>query len=288
MGRTEVSAPVAARSADSPRETLIAPRRGLDVWREAWRFRPLLLQLAVRDLKVLYKQMALGLAWSVLRPALGVFAFTVIFGRLAKLPSQGVPYPVLVLAGMLPWQYFATTLQDASQSLVSNAPMVSKVYFPRVLLPLAAQAVGLADFGVGLVLLLALLLALGRPITPGLLLLPLVMVPAFLASLGLGMLFGALNVRYRDFRYVVPFLVQLGLYASPVGFSAALVPARWHTLYALNPMVGVIGAFRACVTGQAGFWDPAAFGYALAVGVLLLAAGSTLFRNAERRFADVI
>jgi lipopolysaccharide transport system permease protein len=265
-----------------------AGSNGLQDMADLWTYRRLLGDLAWRDLLVLYKQTALGVAWSVIRPLVGVFAFTVVFGHLAKLPSPGLPYSILVLTGMLPWQYFSTTLQDSSQSLTANAALVSKIYFPRLLLPLAAQAVGLVDLVIATLLLLILLLFKGLPLEATLLLLPLALVPAFLSSLGLGMFFGALNVKYRDFRYVVPFLLQIGLYASPVGFSVALVPGRWRFVYALNPMVGVIQAFRWCVTGRAEFWDPQALAYSLAVGFALLVVGVFFFRSAERRFADVI
>lgn len=273
----------------SEREVVLSPDSGgaLDP-AEIWAYRNLLWQFSLRNLLVLYKQTALGLAWSVVRPLVAVGAFTLVFGRLAGLPSGDVPYPVMVLAGVLPWQFFTQVLQESSGSLVASSGMVSKVYFPRLLLPLSTVGAALADLAVGGVLLALLLAWNGLAPGWGLLLLPLAMGPALMASLGLGSALGALNVRFRDVRYVVPVLVQAGLYLSPVGFQSSVVPERWQGLFHLNPMAGSIEAFRWCVGAASGPPPWAALGTAWLGGALLLAAGLALFSRMERGFADVI
>ena len=226
-------------------EIIIEPGRGIrHYWLDLWRYRELFYFLAWRDLAVRYKQTVIGIAWSVVQPVLTMVVFTVIFGRLANLPSNGAPYPVLVFAALVPWQFFSNALMHASVSLIDNAQMISKVYFPRLALPGAAVIVAVADFAIAFCVLLVLMLVTGVGPTVRLLAIPVFLVLAGMAALGAGIWISAFNVRYRDFRYVVPFVLQLGLYASPVGFSSSIVPAQWQLLYSLNPMVGVIDGFR--------------------------------------------
>jgi len=257
-------------------------------WRDLWSYRELFLFLAWRDILVRYKQAVIGVAWSVLRPLLTMVIFTIVFGKLAKLPSDGVPYPILVVAAMLPWHFFASAVSEGSNSLVQNASIISKVYFPRVIVPLSAVVVSLVDFLISFALLLALML--WYQFTPDwrILFLPAFLILAVAVSIGPILWLAALNVRYRDFRYVVPFLIQLGLFISPVGFSSSIIPEQWRLIYSLNPMVGVIDAFRWSVLG--GQTPPYVPGMVLSIAttVLLLVSGIWYFRRTERSFADVI
>ena len=255
-------------------------------WRDLWRYRELFQVLAWRDVAIRYKQTAIGVAWAVIRPVLTVLVFTVVFGRIAKLPSNGVPYPLLVFAGMLPWTFFATALSDASNSLVSNANLISKVYFPRLLVPAATVAAAFVDFFISLGVMVALMAWYRFAPDLRIVFLPLFALLAVVASLGPGLWITAVNVRYRDFRYVIPFLVQFGLYISPVGFSSSVVPAQWRLLYALNPMVGVIDGFRWCMLGAPLDWRVVCI--SLAVATLMFWAGVAQFRKLEKTFADVI
>lgn len=258
-------------------------------WRDLWNCRELLLILAWRDVSVRYKQTAIGFAWAILRPFLTMVVFTVVFGRLAGLPADGgAPYALMVLAAMLPWTLFSTVLGEASGSLVGNAALVGKVYFPRMLIPLASTGAALADFLVGTLLMAGLMAWYGYAPGPNVVFLPLFVLMALAASIGPGLWMTALNVKYRDFRYVVPFIVQMGLYVSPVGFSSAVVPERWRLLYGLNPMVGVIDGFRWCILGGENPAGSPGFLLSLAVVALLLLAGVRHFRAAERSFADLI
>lgn len=257
-------------------------------WRDLWSYRELFLFLAWRDILVRYKQAVIGVAWSVLRPLLTMIIFTIVFGKLAKLPSDGVPYPILVVAAMLPWHFFASAVSEGSNSLVQNASIISKVYFPRVIVPLSAVVVSLVDFLISFALLLALML--WYQFTPDwrILFLPAFLVLALVVSIGPILWLAALNVQYRDFRYVVPFLIQLGLFISPVGFSSSIVPEQWRLIYSLNPMVGVIDAFRWSVLGgQTPLYFPGMV-LSIATAVLLLVTGIWYFRKTERSFADVI
>jgi lipopolysaccharide transport system permease protein len=258
-------------------------------WRDLWRYRELFYVLAWRDVSVRYKQTIIGLAWALLRPFLTMVVFTVVFGKIAKLPSEGAaPYALMVFAGLLPWQFFATAVAESSNSLIGNANLITKVYFPRLIVPTAAVVVAFVDFLFGFAILIGLM-AWYRYL-PGwqIVTLPLFALMAFLASLGPGLWVTALNVKYRDFRYIIPFLVQIGLYISPVGFSSTLVPGAWKYVYALNPMVGVIDGFRwAILDGQSAL-DPAAFGISLAVVVFFLWLGLRQFRRMEHGFADLI
>ena len=277
-------------SAKPPSEiTLEAGAAQRHYWRDLWRYRELFQVLAWRDLAVRYKQTVIGVAWAVVRPVLTMAIFTVIFGRVAKLPTEGsAPYALMVVAGMLPWMFFSTAISDASASLVSSANLISKVYFPRLIVPAATIIVAFVDFLIGLFLMA--LLMLWYRFTPGweIIALPPLIAMAIAASLGPGLWITAVNVRYRDFRYVIPFLVQFGMYVSPVGFSSSIVPEKWRLLYSLNPMVGVIDGFRwALLGGETPIYWPG-FLMSLFVITFFLWFGIRQFRKLERSFADLI
>lgn len=256
-------------------------------WREVWHYRDLLAILAWRDIAVRYKQTALGIAWALVRPLTTMLVLTFVFGTLAKLPSDGgVPYPLLVLAGMLAWSLASGVLGDASISLVGNAALIGKVYFPRIVIPAATVAVAVIDFAITLAMMLAAMIALGHWPGPRLALLPFMALLGVAAGLGPALLLAALTAAYRDFRHLVPFALQIGLYASPVGFSSAVVPADWRLAYALNPMTGVIDGFRWCLFGSS--LDLACFLVSSTVAALLLGLGVRTFRQAELQLADVI
>jgi lipopolysaccharide transport system permease protein len=257
-------------------------------WKDLWRFRELLYFLSWRDILVRYKQTVIGVAWSVIRPVLTMIVFTVIFGKLAKFPSGNAPYAILVYAAMLPWQFFANALSESSNSLISNANMISKVYFPRLIVPGSAVIVSLVDFFISFAV-LALLMAYYRFVPDWrIVTVPLFLVLALLASLGFSLWLSALNVKYRDFRYIVPFIVQFGLYVSPVGFSSSVIPEKWRLLYSLNPMVGVIDGFRwAILGGEAQIYWPG-FLLSTVLTLLILYGGIRYFRKTERIFADII
>jgi lipopolysaccharide transport system permease protein len=258
-------------------------------WLDLWRFRELFQVLAWRDLSVRYKQTAVGAVWALIRPFLTLLVFTIIFGHIAQLPSDGsAPYALMVFAGLLPWTFFAAGLAEASNSLLNNANLISKVYLPWIIVPTATVVVAFVDFLISFCILLALLV--WYQFLPGwqMLLLPGFVTFAFVASLGPALWITALNVRYRDFRYVIPFVVQFGLYVSPVGFSSSLVPEQWRLLYSLNPVVGVIDGFRWCILGgQSQLYLP---GLAVSAGVTVyfLWLGIRRFRKMERSFADLI
>lgn len=258
-------------------------------WRDLWHYRELFYILAWRDITVRYKQTIIGVAWAVLRPFLTMVVFTLIFGRIANLPSEGnAPYALLVFAGTLPWSLFATALSEASNSLIGNERLISKVYFPRLIIPTATVVTAFIDFLISLVILAGMMLFYRFAPSWNLLLLPLFMLLALLASLGPGLWITALNVKYRDFRYVIPFIVQFGLYISPVGFASSVVPEQWRLLYSLNPMVGVIDGFRWCILGSdsAIYWP--GFLLSLVVVAFFLWLGITQFRKMEKSFADLI
>lgn len=258
-------------------------------WADLWRFRELFIILAWRDLAVRYKQTAIGVLWAVLRPFLTMVVFTVIFGRIAKLPSDGnAPYALLVFAAMLPWSLFANALAEASNSLINNANLIGKIYFPRLIIPLATLVTAFVDFLISLAILLAMMLF--YRFTPGwqILLLPAFILLALLASLGPGLWITALNVKYRDFRYVIPFVVQFGLYISPVGFSSAVIPDNWRLIYSLNPMVGVIDGFRWCLLGGNSPLYLPGFVLSLLIILFFMWLGLRTFRKTEQTFADLI
>jgi lipopolysaccharide transport system permease protein len=257
-------------------------------FRDVFRYRELFFFLAWRDILVRYKQTAIGILWALIRPLLTMIVFTFIFGKLAHLPSDGLPYPLLVFTAMLPWQLFASSLSESSNSLIGNANMISKVYFPRLIVPSSAIVVSFVDFLISFSILAGLMLWYHH--MPGwrILTLPLFIVIACAASLGAGLWLSALNVRYRDFKYVVPFIVQLGLYISPVGFSSSVVPVKLRLLYSINPMVGVIDGFRWAVLNGKTFLYMPGFCISLAIVLLLCVSGTWYFRKTEKTFADVI
>jgi lipopolysaccharide transport system permease protein len=257
-------------------------------WKDLWHYRELFYFLAWRDILVRYKQTSIGIAWALIRPFLTMLVFTVVFGRLAKLPSQGVPYPILVFSAMLPWQFFANSLSECSTSLITNSNLISKVYFPRLVLPTSAVVVSFIDFMICGIILLALMAWYNFVPSWRILSLPLFISIAFAASMGAGLWFASLNVQYRDFRYIVPFIVQFGLYISPVGFSSSLVPEQWRFIYSLNPMVGVIDGFRWAILGGDSNLNIPGFILSLILVFSLLLSGIWYFRKMERKFADVI
>jgi lipopolysaccharide transport system permease protein len=265
-----------------------AGRTERQYWWDLWRYRELFYFLAWRDLLVRYKQTFVGAGWSVIRPLLTMIVLTVIFGKLGKMPSGGLPYPLLVLCGMLPWQFFSTAMAESGNSLVINSNMISKVYFPRLAIVGSSVITSFVDFLISGVFLVVLMICYryGPPLT--VLFLPFFVLLAFGASLGVGLWIAALMVEYRDFRFIVPFMVQFGLYISPVGFQSSVVPQRFRLLYALNPMVGIIDGFRWCVLGgQNGiYWI--GLGIAIIEVTVLVASGVWYFRKTEQTFADVI
>jgi lipopolysaccharide transport system permease protein len=257
-------------------------------WNDLWRFRELFVFLAWRDILVRYKQTIIGLAWSLIRPLLTMIVFTVIFGRLAKLPSEGVPYPILVYAAMLPWQFFSTSFSEASNSLLTNSNMLTKIYFPRLIIPASTVIVNFVDFLISFIILIGLMIWYHFVPSWTILYLPLFLILALLTAMGAGLYVAALNVKYRDFKYIVPFVVQFGLYVSPVGFSSNVVPEKYRLLYSLNPMVGVIDGFRwSIIGGESQIYMP---GMMLSIGLIifLLFFGIWYFRKMERTFADII
>ena len=257
-------------------------------WKDLWRYRELFYFLAWRDILVRYKQTTLGIAWALIRPLLTMLVFTIVFSKLAKLPSGNIPYPLLILAAMLPWQFFASAVSESGNSLISNANMISKIYFPRLVIPTAAVIVSFVDFIISGLLIFAMMLWYGFTPDWRLLSLPLLMLLVFLTALGAGLWIAALTVKYRDFRYITPFIVQMGLYVSPVGFSSTIVPEQWRLLYSINPMVGIIDGFRwALLAGQTPLYWPGLL-LSLAVTLVVLISGTIYFRKTERSFADLI
>lgn len=260
------------------------PRLGL---KEVWEYRDLLYFLVWRDIKVRYKQTALGAAWAVLQPVFATIVFSVVFGRLARVPSDGVPYPVFAYVALLPWQLFASCLTESANSLVGSQNLIKKVYFPRVIIPLSTVLAGLVDFAVSFLVLLALLFHYHIGLTASLAVLPALLLFVVMAALSVGLWLSALNVEYRDVRYTLPFLSQIWMYATPVVYSSSLVPARWRPLYGLNPMAGVVEGFRWAVLGRSGSLGAEVWVSAVVV-VLLLMGGLVYFRRMESTFADVV
>lgn len=273
------------------RQTLIieAGRPKAHYWKDLWRYRGLFYFLAWRDILVRYKQTVLGIAWSVLRPLLTMLVFTIIFGKLAKFPTESAaPYPILVFAAMLPWQMFANALSESSNSVVSNAGMISKVYFPRLIVPCSSVIVSLVDFLISFVILVLMMAWYQYVPSWRILTLPLFLLLALTTAMGFGFWLSALNVKYRDFRYIVPFMVQFGLYISPVGFSTSVVPEQWRLIYSLNPMVGVIDGFRwAILGGGSTVYLPGVL-MSVVLTLLIFTLGLFYFRKTEKVFADVI
>lgn len=269
-------------------DLIIEPRRTTaDFIRELIHYRELFFFLAWRDIIVRYKQTAVGVLWSVIRPLLSMVIFTLVFGRMAKLPSEGVPYPILVYSAMLPWQYFASALGSSATSLINGASLVSKIYFPRLILPTASVLLNIVDFLISFVLLCLLMLLYRFVPSTRIVLLPVFFLPATLTALGFGYWFSALSVKYRDFQYIVPFMLQLGLFISPVGFSSSIIPDYLRLLYSLNPMVGVIDGFRWCIQGTTTLYLPGVL-FSLVISLLVFFSGIAFFRRIERSFADFI
>ncbi len=289
MGQSDLDAPLHPYMiSDEELIILEAGRTEKNYWRDLWRYSELFQVLAWRDITVRYKQTVVGVAWAVIRPFLTMVVFTIVFGVIAKLPSDGnAPYALLVLAGMLPWTFFSTAISDASSSLVNNSNLISKVYFPRMILPAATIVVSLVDLLISLVL-LVVVMAWYQYLPPlQIVFLPFFVALAFFASLGPSLWITSLNVKYRDFRYVIPFLVQFGLYVSPVGFSSSVIPNGWRLLYSLNPAVGIIDGFRWCIIGEGTIYLPG-FLASVMVTAFFLWFGVRQFRKMERSFADLI
>lgn len=257
-------------------------------WRDLWRYRELFYFLAWRDLLVRYKQTVVGVGWSLIRPLLTMVVLSVVFGKLGKMPSLGVPYPLLVFCGLLPWQFFASAMSESGNSLVGNSNLISKVYFPRLVMPASSVITSFVDFLISAAFLMALMFWYRFAPPATIVFLPLFVLLAMAASLGAGLWIAALMVEYRDFRIIVPFIVQFGLYISPVGFQSSMVPEQYRLLYALNPMVGVVDGFRWCLLGGQNivFW-PGLMVSVAGVAVLLF-SGIWYFRRTEQTFADVI
>jgi lipopolysaccharide transport system permease protein len=267
---------------------IIEPPRGwqlLDL-KELWIYRELLYVLTLRDIKVRYKQTALGFSWAIIQPVMMMVVFSIFFGSLANMPSDGLPYPIFVYAALLPWTFFANAITSSANSLVGSANLVSKVYFPRLIIPLSAVGSGLVDFAIAAAILLVLMLYYGVSWTPNLLMAPILVLGAVLTALGVGTCLAALNVAYRDFRYVVPFLVQFWMFATPVVYPASLVPVQWQWALYLNPMAGVIEGFRSAFLGRP--FDVLGLLLSFSVAAVLFVSGIVYFGKVERRFADVI
>jgi lipopolysaccharide transport system permease protein len=267
---------------------LEAGKTDREYFKDLWRFRELFYVLAWRDVSVRYKQTAIGVAWAILRPAISTVVFTLVFGKMGKFPSEGVPYPLLVMTGMLPWQLFSAGLTESGASLTGNANLITKVYFPRLIIPGSALVTSLVDFSLSLVMLGSLMAFYG--VAPGwqVLCLPFFVLLAMVAAGGIGAWISALNVKYRDFAFVVPFITQLGLYASPVAFSTGAVPQKWRLLFALNPMVAIIEGFRWSVLGRSFTTSWTGLAFSVLVIVTIAIGGFSYFRRTERSFADVI
>jgi lipopolysaccharide transport system permease protein len=269
--------------------TIIQPRKGL--WdldlKSVWEYRELLYFLIWRDVKVRYKQTALGVAWAILQPLLATLVFTIFFGRLARMPSDGVPYPVFVYVAMVPWQFFASALSESSNSLVASQNLIKKVYFPRLVIPIGSVMAGLVDFCCAFVVLIGMMFHYGITPSASIFLFPLFLLLAVCTALAVGLWLSALNVQFRDVRYTITFLTQFWLFATPVVYPSSLVPARWRALYGLNPMAGVVDGFRYSLLGKAAEPGPMIWVSAAAVAVLLL-GGLVYFKWMESTFADVV
>ncbi len=268
--------------------TVIEPPKGwhmLDV-RELWAYRELLGVLTTRDIKVRYKQTVLGVAWAFIQPVVTMIVFTVVFGKLAKLPTDGHPYPIFVYSALLPWMFFANAIGSAGGSLVSSNHLVSKVYFPRLIIPLSSMGSGLIDLAISTAILLLLMLYYGVPLTIQILAAPLLLLAVLFTALGVGTLLSALTVAYRDFRFVVPFMIQIWLFCTPVVYAVSLVPERWQWILGLNPMTGIVEGFRAAFLGKP--FNLTALIISFLISTLIFFIGITYFQKVERRFADII
>jgi lipopolysaccharide transport system permease protein len=271
-----------------PEELIIeAGRTEKHYWKDLWRYRELFYILSWRDIKVRYKQTVIGAAWAILRPLLTMLVFTFIFGRVAGMQKDTtVPYALVVLSAMLPWQFFSTALSEASNSLISNTNLVSKVYFPRLIIPASSVITSFVDFAISFCLLAVMMIFYRFAPSWQICWLPVFIILSFLASFGVGLYLTAVNVKYRDFRYIVPFIVQFGLFVSPVGYSIARVPEKWRLLYCLNPMAGIINGFRWSIVGEPMYWP--GFWVSVTVTFLFMVLGVWYFRKTEKSFADNI
>lgn len=285
----ESNAQIEAGVARPKRKLVIERRSGLFAidWSELWEYRELLYTLVEREIKIRYKQTAIGASWVLLQPLITMLIFTAIFGRMAKMPSDGIWYPAFTLTALLPWAYFSQAITRSGASLVSSANLVTKVYFPRVLLPLSMVVSPLIDFALSLLLLFGLLLYAGIPLTWKVLTLPLFVLVAMLTALGVGLILSTANVKYRDVGHAIPFLIQVWMFLSPIVYPVSLVPERWKLLYGLNPMAGVIEGFRWALLGKAAP-DPVIMGASIVMFAGVLIAGFAYFNKMERDFADVI
>lgn len=255
--------------------------------RDLWEYRELLYFLVWRDIKVRYKQTVLGVVWAILQPFMTMIVFSIFFGRLAKVPSDGMPYPVFTFCAILPWQLFANALTSSGNSLVTNQQLITKVYFPRLIIPISAVVAGLLDFGISFLVLLGMMVYYGIVPTAAVLTLPFLILFAIGTALAVGLWLSALNVQYRDVRYTIPFLTQFWLFVTPIAYPSSLVPESWRTLYGLNPMVGVVEGFRWALLGKTGDIGPLVIVSALVVAILLI-GGLVYFRRMERTFADIV
>jgi lipopolysaccharide transport system permease protein len=255
--------------------------------RELWDYRELLYFLIWRDIKLRYKQTELGIAWAVIQPFLTMVIFSLFFGRLAKIPSDGIPYPIFAFTALLPWIFFANGLTQSSNSLVGHSHLITKVYFPRLVIPISAVLSGIFDFALGFAVLIGMLLYQEMPLRASIVYLPLLLLLALLVALGVGLWFSALNVKYRDVRFVIPFIMQIWMFATPIAYSSTLVPDRWRVLYGLNPMVGVIEGFRWALLGT-GTQPGPMIAVSAAVALVTLVGGAFYFRRVEKTFADLV
>jgi len=256
---------------------------------ELWRYRELMFFLTWRDIKVRYKQTLLGAAWAIISPVVTMIVFTLIFGRVAKLDSEGMPYQLFTFTALLPWQLFSKALSDTSRSMVSNRNMITKIYFPRLVIPFSSIISGLVDFGIAFVILIGMMVYYGVKPTSAIWTLPLFLILALLTALGVGLWFSALNVKFRDVGYIIPFLTQVWLYATPVAYSAQIISPKWQIVYALNPMAGVVQGFRWALLGtDLGVNSSLTLSVSILISILILISGLFYFRRMERTFADVV
>lgn len=286
----DASEPICRETTDGDTSvTIIEPQpgwRAINV-RELWKYRELLYFLTWRDVKVRYKQTVLGAAWAIIQPVMTMVVFTVFFGRLGGMSQfSEVPYPIFVYSALLPWTFFANSVTQSGQSLITGANLVSKVYFPRLIIPFASVGAGLLDFALSFAVMLCLMVFYGVSLTANALALPLCVVGTILAAIGVGTFLSALAVAYRDFRYVIPFMIQIWMFASPVAYPLKVVPAKWRLIYALNPMTGIISGYRSALLGERFYWD--CLFVSLLVAIVLFIAGAVYFRRVERRFADIV
>lgn len=272
---------------DKPVVLIEASRGSLTVnLSDLWQYRDLFFILTLRDIKVRYKQTFLGVLWVVIQPLLMMLVFTLFFGRLAKIPSDGIPYPLFAYAGLLPWTFFSNALNSSGNSLVGNSSLITKVYFPRMIIPIAAVGAGLIDFGIAFALLVLLMFYYGVGFSPNILMLPILALLTALLAIGLGMWMSALNVKYRDIRYALPFLIQIWLFATPVIYPSSLIPENWRWLYRLNPLTGLIEGYRSAIFGKS--FDFAGLGISIFIILIILIYSAYTFRQMERSFADIV